>query len=849
MMNPGKRLRWSTLCVAAACVGFLAASVQAELQHTMMMPQMPPPVGSKVKTSQLRLGVAYHGVEGNGYAPIKLSLTTFVPVGPVMTSPPSTVARTLKVRITARIQKDWGLNMSEVTTESEIVLPAGAVTSTTDVLMPLHGRVYMYDLFVTEGNRVIPELSGPAYVGSNNYSSEGDPRYLFLDADCPIYNDRLNIAMAGGTTQQKEYQNRKLLPMFPVALAEPSNRAATVWFNGQQSPLYRYPDNDAAVLSELMKLSNAAMTSPDLLYDDWLSYSRYDYIYMGKDELVSLRTTYPKSLAAMRDWVRTGGRLVVYDLTFADDLEMLERTLALAPRGEGLSRGWEFPYDVSQNHPDLQGEPSSSEPAGTNSTDSVARLLAFREEIRDLLASPSREERQKAFDRVRRLGQPVIRKRADPPKPPVRQPGMPADPLTSPQAPPTVDPNQTLSDRFPGDVPGPGRIWYHKLGFGYVVAAAHPQIDRDFERTGDAIRKFAGRCDFVTKNGLAMDGRNKDFWNFLIPGVGQQPVYAFVAMITMFIMVIGPINYFGLMRAKRLSLLLFTVPIGAGLLTLGLFLYAATADGFGVKARIRSFTMIDQRTNEVVSAARHSYYAGLSPANGLTFDDQTSVYPIDYEPTQQTTRREVLWKEGGVQNLRRGWMPSRALRQVFAVRPGTTTAKLEVTERGPKLEAKNRLGTRLKYVIVSNSAGEMFVAENVEPGGKLDLQPIVLADARPALSKFVEDNRAKFPENYDPDSHESMWFSRSSRYRNYYPWNATQEAVAFSGTSVLEEAIQEATLRSSGFSRIAPRSYVAIVDAPPSAKKENGDSEPALVPYGVTRMREFGSFHVVKGIW
>jgi hypothetical protein len=117
-------------------------------------------------------------------------------------------------------------------------------------------------------------------------------------------------------------------------------------------------------------------------------------------------------------------------------------------------------------------------------------------------------------------------------------------------------------------------------------------------------------CD---RHGLSMRGTNDDYWNFLIPGVGLAPVTGFCILISLFVLVIGPVNYLVLRRLRRLYLLAITIPAAAAAVTFILFGYALIADGLGTRVRVRSVTQIDQRRGHAVCWARLSYYAGLAP--------------------------------------------------------------------------------------------------------------------------------------------------------------------------------------------------------------------------------------------
>ena len=84
------------------------------------------------------------------------------------------------------------------------------------------------------------------------------------------------------------------------------------------------------------------------------------------------------------------------------------------------------------------------------------------------------------------------------------------------------------------------------------------------------------------RHGMSLHRTNDDFWNCLVPGVGMAPVVSFVLLISLFAIFIGPVNYWVLSRARRLYLLLLTVPLGAAVVTIALFAYALLTDGLAL---------------------------------------------------------------------------------------------------------------------------------------------------------------------------------------------------------------------------------------------------------------------------
>ena len=56
------------------------------------------------------------------------------------------------------------------------------------------------------------------------------------------------------------------------------------------------------------------------------------------------------------------------------------------------------------------------------------------------------------------------------------------------------------------------------------------------------------RLKWFQRHGMSLHRENRDYWNWLVPGVGLPPVTTFLVLISVFVVVIGPINYL-LLRA------------------------------------------------------------------------------------------------------------------------------------------------------------------------------------------------------------------------------------------------------------------------------------------------------------
>jgi hypothetical protein len=337
------------------------------------------------------------------------------------------------------------------------------------------------------------------------------------------------------------------------------------------------------------------------------------------------------------------------------------------------------------------------------------------------------------------------------------------------------------------------------------------------------------------RNGFSMHRTNDDYWTFLIPGVGEAPVVSFLLLVSLFAVLIGPVNYMLLGKAQRLYLLLITVPVGAAIVTGSLFTYALLTDGLGVKLRARSFTDIDQRNGRAVSWSRQSYYAALAPSKGLSFPDDCTVFPIVHYPSRMRPtdgpEQYLAWDEG--QNLTDGYLTSRTATQFMVLRATDSKEKLVVREgraAGQSPQVTNQLKTHVHLVVLRDSRGELWLAEKLPDESEAKLSPTTDKEASDRLRKLYGANPPQTPRGYDPNVHNSALsiFLPNSMWYNVDP-SSSQPVMA---SSMLEKNLALSTEAAEG---ISPGTYAAVSDASP------------IVPYGVPRVREEASLHMIRG--
>ncbi len=379
---------------------------------------------------------------------------------------------------------------------------------------------------------------------------------------------------------------------------------------------------------------------------------------------------------------------------------------------------------------------------------------------------------------------------------------------------------------------------------GMVVAFAEDPFPGT-RRQWSAVLNVLGpdRCLWQMRHGLSTDGSNSDYWNLQIPGVGRTPVGSFLMLITLFVLAIGPLNYWLLRRKRKLHLLVLTVPVGAGAVTGLMLLYALVADGLSTRVRVRSLTQIDQRRGHAVCFSRLSYYAGLAPADGLRFPEDVAIYPFEYGAyyryyRRRNSEREIVWDDG--QRLTKGWISSRTPMQLLTVRSRPSERGLTLLDDGGSGQPRvlNRLGTPIRHLFVRLPSGDCGRAEDVGAGATVELTPITQTQMGKQLNRITTNNSLDASPR-DPRG----YYGRRPRRRSSdafatYDGSAWADTWATQEDSCLERAI--ASLRSphGGDGALATRgSYAAIVEQSPE------------VELGVESAREEASFHVILGRW
>ena len=662
-----------------------------------------------------------------------------------------------------------------------ITLPEGATEITETVLVPQNQRWGNIRIDVWENGRKLKDLSMEGFgTGARQEWTEGIPKILILDSDAPPRHLRDVFVQTAGASGT-DLASRNLPDVRGLANFLPNQ------FNVSVDAQIR----DTDVLSHVSQLDHLELIPPRGAPQSWLGYTCLDLVFISHADLIVMVTDEPARWQALRRWVTSGGTMCVFGM--GDQFQRLvdlENQCGLSPLEEsaGTRRGWQVP-DKNQY------------------AQTIPVLSTFRQNLRQNLRT-GRVFRNPSGQLI--AGQPA-------------QPTQPTKPATS------YSGAHFLS-----------RPW----ALGTLVAFDDEEIFPGNDQQWQYLLNSLGtrRWMWYQRHGVSLRRENKDFWNFLIPGVGEAPVGAFRILITLFIVVIGPVNYVLLRRWRRLNWLLVTVPAGAMVVTMGLFGYALLSDGLGARVRIRSFTHIDQNLGQAVSWSRQSYYAGLAPSEGLVFPKDMAVYSlVQFPPTEYSrgTQRSQRLHWDDQQRLQHGFISSRATSQLITVRARSTSARLIVSEPREKNAApvaENRLGAAIQLLVLRDKQGNYFRARDIPLGGKSPLSAATVQEIRQELSRVYSQHRISLPEGFDPEDHRGA-VSFMTPYRSNYWGNDASLPAPTALTSILEQNLSRLLMYRPDHRDFVPGHYMALVGRMPE------------VSLGIPAAREVASFHVVTGTW
>lgn len=552
---------------------------------------------------------------------------------------------------------------------------------------------------------------------------------------------------------------------------------------------------------------------------DWLAYTGADIVAVDLSELKTLAQSSPIELTALRQWILAGGTLWV------------ERSGASKARFDTIDdllaiKAWRFQAIDSER----AEEPQAPGPTSTPTAEEAETAIQVDPSIKttDGKETPNLGRTRTVHDIE-------------------GHPGW-GHALLSEEAKGAAEVTKQLQDGEPSNAVQRLRAgttdtsgWYAQrdVGFGRVLAfrrtALETPIALALGGAREATQQWTQRS-WGPRHGFLPTEPSPAFGNLLIPGVGVAPVNEFQILITLFVLAIGPLNYWLLWRRQQLQLLVLTTPLCALAVTLGLFAYSAVADGFDVKARIRGLTLLDQKTQEAATWSRISHYAAMSPEQLPSLPDDTVIYPI--RPVWESAiaaapaSRKIEWNQDQA-TLVSGWIPSRTTVQHLAIRCRETSAKLVIRGKSDGGEVSNQLGAKIDVLLVCDREGAWGRANEIDAGSTATLTAVTRSEALKDFRLVAIANQPEFPVGAGKAVEQTLERLGNSRGMRRLQRNLSLASLT---DNLLNQQIGTFSGLSGGRGLdVPPRTYLAVT------------SQAVETPLGWDTVQEIGSFHVIVG--
>src|SRR5262249_15949641 len=164
-----------------------------------------------------------------------------------------------------------------------------------------------------------------------------------------------------------------------------------------------------------------------------------------------------------------------------------------------------------------------------------------------------------------------------------------------------------------------------------------------------------------------------------------------------------------------------TVPLISATFVAMLAGYAIAGEGFGVRARAATFTILDQAANHAATRASISLYAaGMTPGGGLSFPRDTAVFSMG---TAGRGIREESLDLTSAQRFTSGMIRARlpANFQEISFRPARE--RLSFSRDGSGIEVFNGLGVAVNRLYYREHGALYELTNPLPSGAKARLRP------------------------------------------------------------------------------------------------------------------------------
>ncbi|SMP74811.1 hypothetical protein SAMN06265222_11845 [Neorhodopirellula lusitana] len=457
---------------------------------------------------------------------------------------------------------------------------------------------------------------------------------------------------------------------------------------GQEvSPFYSVetPDEwDKLMDDATVQTSTHALRAIDIdqLPNHWLAYQPYDSLIIHHSDWLSLKEQQTAPARAIRQWVNAGGVVLVRGISLSETIPSDEKTTTSNPGSAPTPDSIANANTIIQQR--IENFDGYSIPDNTTFQSEVSYM--------DLSDSQIREWREWFPTGAQTLKDSLA---AFPPARLTSQTGV------------------RSQSQLAGMV-----IYLGKQPIGRPIEVLQWQA---------ASSLMGWQSHRILRAGVEPILGSSRFFQWVIPGVAQPPVYTFMGLLGIFVILVGPVAYRKTAKSGRGYLMFAIAPLLAIITTLAMLAYGVIADGFGTTTRVRQITWVDGETGDAVTRTRSTYFAGIRPSDGLTFENNTDVtlFPDNHQRSWESQtddrfqlRGEIVVTDKSIQ-FSRDYLPSRQQKQFVAHRPQDNWGYFTIEGAAPassnEVQIQSHANQPANEMIVRDTKGSYFYAENIPP--------------------------------------------------------------------------------------------------------------------------------------
>ena len=263
---------------------------------------------------------------------------------------------------------------------------------------------------------------------------------------------------------------------------------------------------------------------------------------------------------------------------------------------------------------------------------------------------------------------------------------------------------------------------------GYFLGRIHLPTSASITAAGlaDVIARATG----VQDANWALPANRAADWGVLadrgfrlpIPGVERVPARAYLSILIVFSILIGPANFWLLWRSRQQVLLVLTVPLISAIFIVLLAGYVVAGEGLGVRARAVTFTMLDQVRKAASTRASISLYAaGMTPRGGLQFTRDEAVYAIGLDGARSRTQQMLDLSDA--QHYTSGVIEARSPTNLETIGFRPARERLGFDHDASGVTVMNGLGATIQALIYRNGDTVHGLSGPLLPGHKAVMTP------------------------------------------------------------------------------------------------------------------------------